>query len=329
MQESVLVAFITFAVSLYGLMRGADFLIDGSGDLARKANVSELFIGLTIIALGTSLPELVVSVRSALTGNVGLAYSNVIGSDLTNILLVLGSCAVVCPLSSSKGVRNDIPFLMALVLVLTVSVFSTVDFKLAPLSASLSNISGSILILFFLAFIYRTYKNRNLHLDDVEPSHIVHTTDEINISKTIALIVVGLVLLIAGGDYAVSSAVEIAQLLGISETTIGLTIVALGTSLPELVACLTAAYKGKGDMAIGNILGSNFMNISLVLGVSSFLNEISIDFNGLIDLVVHLFVSILFCIVMLRKKQPVIGKAIGSLFVGLYVVYMVYVGTRS
>lgn len=329
MQESVIIAFITFAVSLYGLMRGADFLIDGAGDLARKANVSELFIGLTIIALGTSLPELVVSVRSALMGNVGLAYSNVIGSDLTNILLVLGSCAVVCPLSSSKGVRNDIPFYFALVLVFTVSIFSTVDFNASPLSASLSNISGSILIFFFLAFVYRTYKNRNLHLDDVEPSQVVHGTDEINVLKTLSLIIVGLALLIAGGDYAVSSAVKIAKILGLSETTIGLTIVALGTSLPELVACLTASFKGKGDMALGNILGSNFMNISLVLGVSSFLNELKIDSDGLIDLLVHLFVSILFCLAMLRKKQAVVGKAMGSIFLALYVAYMIYVGTRS
>ena len=157
---------------------------------------------------------------------------------------------MVSPLSSSKGVRNDIPFLFDFGSSFTASVFTSVDFNAPQLSASLSNISGSILIFFFLAFVYRTYKNRNLHLDDVEPGHIVHSTDEISIFKTLFLIVVGLALLIAGGDYAVSSAVQIAKMLGVSETTIGLTIVALGTSLPELVTCLTAAYKGKGDMAI-------------------------------------------------------------------------------
>ena len=303
MQESILIAFITFAVSLYGLMRGADLLVEGGSDLARKADVSELFIGLTIIALGTSLPELVVSVRSALNGNVELAYSNVIGSNITNILLGLGACAMVSPLHASRGgVKDDLPLYLGLVISFTGAVglsYFSVDHKG---TAYLKTSGGLVLIFFFCVFVVRTYRNRNLHVDDVESEDSVKDSHEINIAKTSLVVVVGLILLVVGGDYAVSSAVTIAKLLGIPESTIGLTIVALGTSLPEGVASLTASFKGKGDMAIGNILGSNFMNISFVLRSSSVLNQITISTQGIIDLLVHLIVAIIFGAFMLRKR---------------------------
>ena len=327
MQQSIIIPFLTFSVSLYGLMRGADFLIDGSSDLARKAKVSELFIGLTIIALGTSLPELVVSVRSAFMGNVSLAYSNVIGSNLTNTLLVLGACAAVRPMNSSAGVKNDIPFYMLLILFFSAAIAATIDFASKPLSGVISKLSGVGLLLFFAGFIYRTYKNRNLHLDDVNPVEEGERNE--NAVKSVFLITIGLALLLLGGDYAVTSAVKIATLLKIPESTIGLTIVALGTSLPELVTCLSAAFKGKGDLAIGNILGSNFMNITLVLGCSSLVKDININSAGLMDMCIQFFVSIIFSVIMLRKNKPTIGKSLGLSFLFLYAAYMAYVGYRS
>ena len=196
MQQSIIIPFLTFSVSLYGLMRGADFLIDGSSDLARKAKVSELFIGLTIIALGTSLPELVVSVRSAFMGNVSLAYSNVIGSNLTNTLLVLGACAAVRPMNSSAGVKNDIPFYMLLILFFSAAIAATIDFASKPLSGVISKLSGVGLLLFFAGFIYRTYKNRNLHLDDVNPVEEGERNE--NAVKSVFLITIGLALLLLG-----------------------------------------------------------------------------------------------------------------------------------
>ena len=299
MNESLWVTFGIFAVSLYGLMRGADLLVEGGGDLARKAHVSELFIGLTIIALGTSLPELVVSVRSAVLGNVSLAYSNVIGSNVTNILLGLGACALITPLHSSKGIKNDVPFYMLLVVIFTAAILFSVDYSKSPLSGYLGYIAGGILIAMFFLYLVRVYKNRNLHMDEVEP----HEVEDISIAKTLVLVAIGIALLIVGGDYAVNSAIKIASILGVSESMIGLTIVALGTSLPEGVASLTAAFKGKGDMAVGNIMGSNFMNISLVLGSSSLLNKLTIDQNGLIDLAVHFIAAGLFGVTMLKKES--------------------------
>ena len=317
MGETIFITFGIFAVSLYGLMRGADLLIDGGGDVARKFQVSELFIGLTIIALGTSLPELVVSLRSAVLGNVGLAYANVIGSNITNVLLCLGACAMISPLHSSKGIQKDVPFYFFLVCIFSLFVLVFANYTALEFEAYLGKAAGAVLLSIFCLYIYRVYGNRRLHIDEIDDDMGGH--GDPSLLKSTMLILIGGALLIIGGDYAVKSAIKIASLLGVSETMIGLTIVALGTSLPEAVASITAAYKGKGDIAVGNILGSNVMNITLVLGSSALLNDLTINLQGVIDLAMHFIVASLFCFCMLKKSSPAISKQLGTIFVGLYV----------
>ncbi|MFW7380688.1 MAG: calcium/sodium antiporter [Oligoflexus sp.] len=330
MPDQIFLHLLIFSVALYGVMKGADWLIEGAGNLARHFRVSELLIGLTIVAFGTSLPELVVSVNAAIQGNPILAYANVIGSNITNILLILGCAAVVYPMTTSPEARRDLGFSFALVVGFFAILIVTVFPLQSPISARLDWWGGAILIAFFITFIGRLFwqemkSRKNPRTEAVSNEQ----AEEYNLGLLSLQIVVGLALVIIGGDFTVKSAVAMAQKLGVSESTIGLTIVALGTSLPELVASLVAAGKQKSDIALGNILGSNIMNVALVLASSAMLSPFLIDFWGVIDMVIMTIVSLLFLGLLMKKNGPNISRQTGGFFLILYVAYMLLIGMRS
>lgn len=328
MPESIYFTIVIFAISLYALMKGADWLIDGSSSVARSLKVSELTIGLTVVAFGTSLPELVVSLQAALQGSPELSYANVIGSNIANILLILGATAIIVPLKAPSDVKKDIPFFAAAVLSLTAAVLLGQTGEPSPFlfKSSLGLAAGVILLSFFAGFIWKIFKKSRHGLGSVEEEE----HNDIPIRKAWVLVILGLVFIVGGGELTVLSAVSIAQKLGVPESTIGLTIVAFGTSLPELVASLAAAGKQKGDMAIGNILGSNLMNLALVLGSAACVSKIDVAPWGVFDMIVHTLVALIFLALLARNtSKENLGRQTGILFIIMYIAYMTIIGMRD
>lgn len=313
-------------------MKGADWLIDGSSVVARKLKVSELLIGLTVVAFGTSLPEFVVSIGSAMQGSAELAYANVIGSNIANILLILGATSLIMPLKSSEEVHSDVYFLMGLVVTFAMVVIAGKSSDMSPFlfESSLGTIGGLCLLAFFIGFIVRIHLKRQKGIDEFGGTEDHQPEDDTSLSKAVFWLVCGLVMIVAGGELTVQSAINIAQILNVPESTIGLTIVAFGTSLPELVASLAAAGKGKGDMAIGGILGSNLMNLSFVLGTSATFFPIKINSWGVFDMFIHTAVSVGFLLLMARRtEKDNLNKQTGIIFIILYVAYMTVIGVRD
>lgn len=327
MPDNVFLALLIFAASLFSLMKGADWLTDGSSKIAKYFNVSDLIVGLTVVAFGTSLPELVVSVQSAIQGSSELAYANVVGSNIANTLLILGTSSVVIPLVSTKEVRQDLPFYGLLVIAFAgIVAFSriTSNSTIFFFEAYLNWIAGCILLAFFVVFLLRIFLNNKKALEDE-----VEQGDD-KLMKPIVIVVLGLFFVILGGELTVKSAITIAASVGVPEETIGLTIVAFGTSLPELVASLAMAGKKKGDMIIGNIIGSNVMNLTLVLGTASILTPIHVTYWGVLDMAILTIVSVVFLILMLRKtSKGHLNRSTGMLFLLAYLSYIVAIGYRG
>lgn len=320
-----------FAVSLYALTKGADWLIRGASQLARGLQVPELIIGLTIVAFGTSLPEFVVSFRAAMNGNGELAFANVVGSNITNILLVLGCTAVILPISATKNLKkSDIFLTLTLVIFFLFSfLFDTYDynasdnlFSLPIPTGKMNHWIGYVLLLFLIIFIYNLFseKEKNSEAEEFSRNHL---------TKSVLLTIIGLLSLIIGGHYTVLSAVDLARLLGVSETFIGLSIVALGTSLPELVTSIVAARKGWADMALGNIIGSNFLNLTLVLGFTLTYSPITINEFSLFDVSIMTLVTLVLICLLLKKKKPHITKLTGIFFLMCYVIYVSFITVRQ
>jgi cation:H+ antiporter len=316
MPDSILMLVAIFVAALGGLMKSADVLVDGSTSIARRLNVSDMVIGLTVVALGTSLPELVVSVSAAAKGLGALAAANVIGSNLANIALVVGATAIIFPISTPKSLRRIDIFILALVtLALPVTIFISG-------TTTYPSILGYSLMAALVYFIYSVKNAPNSELDagSNERSEPM--------MKAVLMTVVGLILLLVSGHFTVESAIEIARIFEVSEATIGVTIVAIGTSLPELVASIVAAKKGAPDLAIGNVIGSNIMNISLVLGAALLINPIEISNATVSDGFAMTAVTAIFVMLILRKRTPQIPKSAGYLFLGFYLSYLCFVAVR-
>ncbi|SMF49413.1 calcium/sodium antiporter [Pseudobacteriovorax antillogorgiicola] len=335
MPDNIFLVVLIFAASLYVLMKGADWLIDGASALARELKISELIIGLTVIAFGTSLPEFVVSIQAAIYGSPELSYSNVVGSNIANILLILGATSLIMPLKAPEEVHKDIYFFFGLVLTFAVVVIaSSTDNKEGIFFTSeLGTFGGLSLLAFFVAFIFRIIGKRKDGVLEILPSEDNddgEDDDELPLSKAILYLIAGTAMIILGGEFTVQSAIGIAQKLGVPESTIGLTIVAFGTSLPELVASLAAAGKKKGDMAIGNILGSNLMNLAFVLGSAATFFPIFINAWGVFDMLVHTLISFGFLGLMARRSVKFnLNRQTGIVFLILYVSYMTIIGMRD
>ena len=303
------------------LIKGADFFVDGSSSVARKLKVPSLIIGLTIVAMGTSLPELSVSITASMADSNALAVSNVIGSNIFNLMVVLGASALISPMMVGKNVLvKDFPFSVVCAILLL---------GLGYFGMELGRIDGIIFLVIFVGFILyqviSAMKARKAALDAPEEEDGEEIKD-IPMWLSIIFIVGGAVAVKFGGDGVVSGAKTIATFFGLSENLIGLTIVALGTSLPELVTSVVAARKNEQDMAIGNVVGSNIFNILMILGVAAAVSPMAFIMENVIDIAFLLGFSVLVWIFCITKKQ--LGKLEGAVMILAYAAYTVYICMR-
>ena len=316
--------FVNIILVLIGfvlLVKGADFLVDGASNLAKKFNIPQIVIGLTIVAIGTSMPELVVSLNSAMNGYSDLSLGNIIGSNLVNLLFILGICAIIKPLPFSKGsIKFEIPFSITITILLFF-------FCINGNSSSqyiLSQPEGIFFIVLCILFILYNFKISKQSKELYE-NNLPTTIDEKNLTvlQSLAFILIGILGLKFGGDFVVNGSIEIATILGISEKLIGLTIVAIGTSLPELFTSVVATRKGETDIAIGNILGSQIFNILLILGISSIICPINYSISYNKDLILLIISSGLLALYPFIGMKNHMTRGNGILFVSIYVVYII------
>lgn len=304
------------------LVKGADFLVDGSSSIAKKFHIPEIVIGLTIVAIGTSMPELVVSVTSALEGHSDIAVGNIVGSNLANMFLILGLCSIIKPLEFKKQTRLiENP----LTLFFTILLFVLCNNGNTETAHLITKTEGLILLAFCVIYIvYNIIMAKKGEEFDLENGQeIVKTEEKVNILKAIFDVIIGVIGLKLGGDLVVNSCVAIAGAFGISEELISLTIVAVSTSLPELITSVTATRKGETDMAIGNILGSQIFNILLIIGTSAVLCPINyaVSYNKyMIVLILGTIMLSLFPFVGEKNKMT---RGNGVPFVFIYVLYMI------
>lgn len=305
--EAILQLFILIFGFLL-LVKGADFFVDGSSKIAKKFGIPELIIGLTIVAMGTSAPETAVSIAAALKGTADISIGNVVGSNILNILIILGLSATIRAIKVGKTtIKYEIPFMIAIsALLLLLGLDGTIDFK-----------DGIILWLLFIAYL--TY----LIIMAKKDKQKKEKKSKVILWQAILTTLVGLALIIVGSDISVDAASKIARYAGLSERFIGLTIVALGTSLPELVTSVTAAFKGNNDIAIGNIVGSNIFNILFVIGTSSLILPITFASTFKIDSLVMIGAALLLFICSLRKQK--LDRFSGILMLLSYALYFILV----
>lgn len=309
-----MLSFIMLVFGFVLLVWGADKFVAGASALARRLGVSPLLVGLTIVAFGTSAPELAVSLTAALQGANEIAVGNVVGSNIFNMLMVAGLSAVVCPLIMDRTLlRRDWPISLAAAVLLLVFI--------AP-DLTISRIEGIILLAVFAVVLGMQIRAALKNRDTLETEEDEVAMPPLMIGVNIVL---GLACIIIGGQLAVNGATGIARMFGLSETLIGLTIVAIGTSLPELVTSLVAARKGQNEIAMGNVIGSNIFNLLLILGVSATITPIPVQATSIIDALVLIGISIVFYLPARRGK---LGRAPGAIMALTYVVYTAYLIIR-
>ena len=314
-------AIILLVVGFVGLIKGADFFVDGASNVAKRFKVPSLIIGLTIVAMGTSLPETAVSISASIAGSNSLAISNVSGSNLFNLLVVVGLCCIMQKVEVDQDtIRRDIPYsLLAAVLLIVLGMLGTGN------GMVLGRMDGAILLAFFAFFLFLMIKSA------LKAASGAAEMDEEEVTQSVIMslvcIVGGAAAIAIGGDWVVDSASTLAMALGMSETMVGLTIVAVGTSLPELVTSFVAARKGEVDMALGNAIGSNVFNILLVLGIASVISPIGFMMSNAVDIAAVIVATIVCWAVAAKNKS--LGKAMGAIMVVSYFAYMVYVVMRE
>jgi len=301
------------------LVKGADWLVDGASAIAKRFGISDLVIGLTVVAFGTSMPEFVVNMVSVAEGTTDLALTNILGSNIINTFVILGLTALVYPIASQKRSRDfDIPLsIIAGILVLLCVLFS----ERYPIGEpGVNRYGGILLLLLFCYFLYNTFRHSKEHPDDAE----TETVKEIPVRRAIALMLGGFIGLTVGGELIVKSAVDIATRLGVSEAIIGLTIVALGTSLPELATSVIAAAKHNSDIAIGNVFGSNIFNVFFVLGTSAVVRPLP-AYEGLeLDACIAALGSIIVWLAIKTNHERKIQRWAGALLLLIYAGYLTY-----
>lgn len=307
------------------ILGGANFLTDGSAALAQRFRVPEFIVGLTIVAVGTSTPELVVSVLSAAAGNSDVAIGNVVGSNIFNVFVILGICALIAPLPLTGGnIRRDIPFVTAASVLL---LLFTSDRLLGLGQAdAIGRIDGIIMLLLYIALIRYTIRAEGRTAVQATPE--TAAAGKPQRGKAMWLIVVmivgGLAGLVFGGELFLRSATAIARALGVSESVIAITLVAGGTSLPELASSVVSLIKGKADMALGNVIGSNIANILLILGLSATINSLTLGGITRIDLLVVLLSSVLLFVSAFTFRRKAVDRWEGFLFLVIYALYIGY-----
>lgn len=310
------------------LIKGADFFVEGSSSVAKRLHVPSIIIGLTIVAMGTSLPETAVSVSASLAGNNELAVSNVVGSNIFNLMVVIGVCAILATVNVAREtIRRDIPLsLICAGLLMLFGIIGLGD----KTGMTLGHLDGVLFIVLFACYIIYMVRTAMKASKEGKKVEIEGGSDEeiklVSVPVSILFIIGGAIAIAVGGDVTVDAASRIASDLGMSQTLIGLTIVSIGTSLPELVTSIVAARKNEVDMALGNAIGSNIFNILMVLGIASAISPISIITENIIDLCVLIVFTICAWIFAGTKKK--IGRAEGLSMVALYAAYAVYIIVR-
>ena len=314
----MILAIIGVIIGFVLLVKGADFFVEGSGSVAKKFNIPVFIIGMTIVAMGTSAPECAVSISASLRGINGMAISNVIGSNIFNLLVVCGVCALFQPLVIKKEtLKKEFPFSVLVAVIIGV---------MGLAGMMVGHMDGIILVVIFALFLYwmvRSAKKSMQAGEDVEAEEI----KDLPIWKCLVFIGGGLVAIVIGGQLVVNCSETIARGFGLSETLIGLTICSIGTSLPELVTSVVAAKKNQAGMALGNVIGSNIFNILLVGGLASAISPIAMNMNNLIDIVILVIVS-LYIMALVWKKQ-LLTRAGGVSMLAVYAAYMVYICVRE
>lgn len=318
-----MLTYILFVIGLAFLIKGADWLVDGASAVAKRFNVSDLIIGLTIVSFGTSAPELFVNVYASYVGNTDITIGNILGSNIANILLILGVSSVIYPLAVQKNTTwKEIPFsLLAAVLV---GIMATDVYLDKTNSNSITRTDGLSLLAFFIIFMYYIFETSKKEQQEKKDDEEINEQEHMPLLKSIGLILIGLTGLSLGGKWIVDGAVSIATSLGVSQSLIGLTIVAIGTSLPELATSAIAAYKKNADIAVGNVVGSNIFNIFWILGISSIINNIPFQEKNFVDVGMTIFASLLLFVFMFIGKKHILQRWQGVLFLLLYTAYIIY-----
>jgi len=315
--------YVLLVVGFALLIKGADFFVEGASKIASLLRVSPLLIGLTIVAFGTSSPEATVSILAALEGSAEVSLGNVIGSNIFNITLVVGITALINPLKvESATIRKEIPFTLlgSMVLLVVIS-----DIALQGFSSNLiTRGDGFIFLLIFSVFMYYIFEVAKNNREQMETEDV---TEKSPLGKNAVRTVFGLAAIIFGGEMVVRNSTEIAVSLGMSETLVGLTIVAVGTSLPELVTSVTAAIKKQSEIALGNIVGSNIFNIFFVLGTSSIITPLPVNDKIFMDIFILLFLTVV--LLVFSRTRHCIGKIEGSILAIAYVLYLIFIIIRN
>ncbi len=316
MEKEIILSLLKLILGIGFLVKGADLLITGASGLARKAGISEFVIGLTLVAFGTSLPELTVNVQASLEGASEITLGNVIGSNIANILLILGIAGLIRPLSINRTfVKKEIPLNFLSILVL----FAMVSDRILDSSsqAFVSRSEGLVLITTFVGYLYflAAFLERNSVEEEIQ---------RLGYGKGVLLILLGFAGLILGADWTVSGGVDLALHLGVSQVVIGLFMIAVGTSLPELLTSAVAAYRGNPDIALGNVAGSNIFNVSLVLGASALINPIPVPERVFKDLALLFIATLVLLISNYTGRKHSVSKVEAGLFLLIYFAYVVY-----
>lgn len=316
---------VLFFIGFFILIKGAGWLVDGASVLAKKMGVSDLVVGLTIVSFGTSLPELLVNLFASIEGNTEIAIGNILGSNVANVLLILGITALISKIPVQRStLLSEIPFALTASLLLGFLANANL-FDSASSSLYLGRLDGIILLFFFLLFM--------LYIISLSKAEVKQETDHAVVPKTskgsYIKIFIGLVCLYFGGLWVVDGATEIALYFGLSQSFIGLTVIAVGTSLPELVTSAVAAYRGNADIAIGNVIGSNIFNILWILGLSAVIKPLPFLLASNFDIVVIIGSSALLIICLIVGKRNVLQRWAGLLFVLCYIAYIYLLITRG
>lgn len=318
--EKIMVTYILFIIGFFLLIKGADLLVDGAAQIAHQLKISSIVIGLTIVAFGTSAPELVVNLFASMQGNTDIAIGNVVGSNIANIFLILGVSAIIYPITTKRNtVWKEIPLsLMAAVLLAVMVNDVRID---GTVFAGLTRIDGIVFIAFFIIFLYYTFGiskvtgNMDAEIDFKEGQSTL---------RSVIFVVIGIIGLVIGGKWIVDGAVQIAGVFNVSQSLIGLTIVAVGTSLPELATSVMAAYKKHTDIAIGNVVGSNIFNIFFILGTSAIIKPLPFSTTFDLDIILMILTNAILFFMMFVGKKHTIHKWEGIFMVMIYVVYIFF-----
>lgn len=307
-------------LGLVMILVGSDWLVEGASGIARKYGISEFIIGLTIVGIGTSMPELVSSVISAIGGHGDMALGNVTGSNICNVLLILGVTALISPIRYTKSnIRKDIPFAIGVSLFLLLVLYNGFGLVREMGTPGISRIDALYLLLIFVIFMIDSFKSAKKGSEEEEEE-----TKPMPMGKALLLIAVGLAGLIFGGQFFVDHTVSIAERFHVSEAFISITLMAIGTSLPELATCVVAAMKGKNQLALGNVIGSNIFNISLIIGTSAAISPFEIESISTVDMAIVIVAILMLWMAALTFKKRMLDRVEGAIFILVYIAYMVY-----